>query len=455
MIVVSHRGPASFLAGNGRFAAQPAPGGLSSTLRSLFVGTGSTWVAAAVSDDDRAAVRAGDAALEGLDLRLLDIDPAVHRLHYDLVSNATLWYLHHSLFDLPRRPRFDRRFDEAWEGYAAVNATFADAVLRDAADGDVVLVQDYQLTLVPGLLRRARPDLKIVHFTHSAFCGPNSIRVLPDHAATDMCASMATSPCGFHTDRWARAYLASAREVLGPEAPIANAFTAPLAADADVLHADAAQPEVADALVTLDDIVGDRLLVLRVDRLEPSKNIVRGFHAYALMLDEHPDLRERVVFVAYLNPSRESLADYLAYRSEVEQAASFVNERHGRPGWQPVILDMRDDFSRSLAAYQRYDALLVNPIRDGLNIVAKEGPILNRNDGVLCLSRDAGAFDELAPAALAVHPYDIAQTAAVLYRALTMSGHERRKLAEDAHAIASARRPKDWLDDLLAHADRN
>ena len=137
---------------------------------------------------------------------LLALDPRQHRLHYDIVSNATLWFLHHGLFDLPRRPRFDERFREAWDAYVAVNRAFADRVVETASNGDIVLVQDYHLALVPGDLRKRRPDLRVVHFTHTPFCGPNSIRVLPDDVGRAICESMATVPCGFHSRRWARAY---------------------------------------------------------------------------------------------------------------------------------------------------------------------------------------------------------------------------------------------------------
>ena len=222
-VVVSNRGPYQFSEGPAGTVRRPAGrGGLASSLRPLFgsgvAGTDGTWVAAAISDGDRAAVRAGAVHAPGIRLTLLDLDPTVYRLAYDLVSNGTLWFLHHGLFDLPRRPGFDARWQEAWRGYETVNRAFADAASDLAADGDVVLVQDLHLALVPGMLRDRRPDLRVTHFTHTAFCGPNSIRVLPTEAARALCASMAAVPCGFHAARWARAYAASAREILGDSA---------------------------------------------------------------------------------------------------------------------------------------------------------------------------------------------------------------------------------------------
>jgi trehalose 6-phosphate synthase len=456
-VVVSNRGPYRFVTRpDGGFDVRPGAGGVATALGPLLTsgaaGPGAAWVAAAMSDDDRSAQRAGAVATPGIHLTLLDVDPLEYRRYYDVVSNGVLWFLHHGLFDLPRRPRFDRRFREAWDAYLSVSRSFADAAAEAAKDRDVVLVQDYQLALVPGMLRTLRPDLRVVHFTHTAFCGPNSIRVLPTDVATEICTAMASVPCGFHTARWARAYEASAREMLGAGAEIGPTFVAPLGPDGDALAALAAAPETQAAARELDDRLGGRMLLLRVDRVEPSKNALRGFAAFDLLLELEPRWREHVVFVARMNPSRESLAEYVGYRNEVEQAACRVNERWGTRDWQPVVVDTRDDVASTIAALERYDALLVNPIKDGLNLVAKEGPVLNRKDGVLCLSPDAGAWDELGDAALAVHPYDIEQCATTLHAALAMEPGERAARADNLRELASARTPRTWLADQLAAA---
>jgi trehalose 6-phosphate synthase len=427
-------------------------GALGPMLTSGAAGDGGAWIATALGEGDRAAVSDGAIASPGIALTLLDIEPRLYRLYYDVISNGILWFLHHGLFDLPRRPRFDARFREAWAGYETVNRAFADATSEAAGDGDTVLVQDFHLALVPGFVRERRPDLRVVHFTHTAFCGPNSIRVLPTDVAHQLCTSMAGSPCGFHSGRWARAYEASAREVLGAECTVAPTFVAPLGPDPEKLRSVSASPEAATAAAELDELVGDRRLLLRVDRIDPSKNIVRGFAAYELLLAEHPEWRERVVFVARLNPTRETIPEYLAYRNEVETAAARVNEQWATAGWQPIVLDTRDDYSRTVSALRRFDVLLVNPVKDGLNLVAKEGAVLNERSGVLCLSPDAGAWDELGEAALAVHPFDIQQTAAALHAALSMPRDEREPRAARLRELASARTPHDWLDDQIRAA---
>jgi trehalose 6-phosphate synthase len=456
VIVVSHRGPAKFVReDDGSFHARRGSGGLAGTLGRLVrdgVDGPVGWVAAAMTDDDRAAAAAGETALPDVALELLAIDPRQHRLHYDLVSNATLWFLHHGLFDLPRRPRFDDRFREAWDAYVTVNRAFADRVVDVAATGDIVLVQDYHLALVPGELSARRPDLRVVHFTHTPFCGPNSIRVLPDDIGRAMCASMATVPCGFHTTRWARAYEACVETVLGPDHRRAPAFAAPLGPDPADLGEAIDSPEGRAALEELGESLGDRLLLLRSDRIDPSKNIVRGFLAFDRLLDQAPEWRERVVFVARLNESRQGLPEYQAYAQEVEQSAALVNERWARRDWEPVVMDLRDDFPRSVAGYARYDALLVNPLKDGLNLVAKEGPIVNRRDGVVCLSPEAGSYDELEPAVLEAHPYDLDQTAGALHTALSMPADARREQATRVRELVAVHTPASWLQAQISAA---
>jgi trehalose 6-phosphate synthase len=451
VLVASNRGPYRFAAeADGTFTAHPGGGGLSSALRPLLADptVPAHWIAAAVTDGDRAAVRAGAVHAPDLDLVLLDLDPDAARMHYEVVSNQVLWFLFHGMFDLVHRPRFDHHFREAWAAYTAVNRAFADAITARAAHGETVLVQDYQLALVPGMVTAARPDLRVAAFLHTPFCGPTSARVLPTDVAEAILGSLARVPVGFHTDRWARAYAASAREVLGSAADPPT-FVAPLGPDAAHLAAVADSIAARDALAALDGLVHDRRVILRIDRLEPSKNIVRGFAAFDRLLELHPEWRTTVTFVALLNPSREALPEYLAYRDEVTRTVAAVNTRWATADWQPIVWDTRDDFAGSIAALERYDVLLVNPLRDGLNLVAKEGPLCNRRDGVVCLSPEAGAFAELHEAVVPVHPYDVEQGAAALHQALAMAPDERADRADRLRALAAARTPRTWLDAQL------
>ena len=455
VVIASNRGPLSFRHDDeGQLVAARGAGGLVSGIAPLVEDLRATWVAAAISEADReAAAGAGPAGVveaEGLRWRSLTIDPQTYRMAYDVVSNGTLWFLHHGLFDLPRRPRIDRHWKEAWVAYRDLNRLFAQAITDEAADGATVLVQDYHLALVGTWLAQDRPDLHTVHFSHTSFCGPQSVRVLPADCAEELLAGMASHrACGFHTARWARAFSACCQDVLGFQPAT---FVAPVAADEADLQAVAASDACAAEARWVEEVVGDRKLVLRTDRTELSKNLLRGFHAYDELLRSRPEWRGRVVFVALVYPSREGLPEYLAYQQEVESLVQQVNGTWATPGWTPIVLDSADNYPRTVAALQRYDVLLVNPVRDGLNLVAKEGPILNGNDGVLALSREAGAWDELGEWAVEVNPYDVDGTAEALAAALTMDPAERAHRATGLRKAALARTPRDWLDDQLRAA---
>jgi trehalose 6-phosphate synthase len=454
-VLVSNRGPISYNFEAGGLVAGNVAGGLAGSLRPLVAGTGATWVACAMDEADRAAAEAGLMTDDGLRIELVEPEPAVYNLAYNVVSNSMLWFCHHHLFDASRRPRPDRHWLEAWEAYRELNQLFAQRVAKVAPESGRVLVQDYHLALMGAELTRLRPDLHTVHFTHTPFADPSVLRMLPTSVGTELLGAMAGfGACGFHTQRWEAAYLAGQAMVDGagrPDRPEQRTFVSPLSTDPELLRASASEPEVAVALARIEEQIGgaDRQVIVRVDRMELSKNLLRGFWAFDDLLDRQPERRERVVFVALSYPTRQGLPEYLAYHNEVESTVAHINERWGTPGWTPIVLEVDDDYPRSLAALSRYDVLLVNPVRDGLNLVAKEGPLVNTHDGVLALSREAGAFDELRSAVLEVNPFEVSGTADVLARALDMAAEERATRAASLRSLILARRPGDWLQDQL------
>lgn len=449
-MLASNRGPISFaIDDSGELQMRRGGGGLITVVGGALEGSDATWIAAALSDADREAASRGVIEAEGYRVRTIVVDDLAG--YYDVISNGTLWFLHHGLFDAPRRPRFDRVWRRAWDSYRSVNAAYARAIADDAPPDAAVLVQDYHLSLVPAQLRDLRPDLRIVHFHHTPFAGPDALRLLPTDVAAELLTGLAgATACGFHHERWASAFTASCQDVIGSTP---RTFVSPAAADAVDIGKVAASDACDEKLRELDAQVGDRKLLVRVDRIELSKNIARGFLAFDDLLRQHPEWVERVVFGAFVYPSRESLPEYLAYRQEVEGLIRRINEEWSTPGWTPILYDARDDFPRSVAALRRYDVLLVNPVRDGLNLVAKEGPIVNERNGVLALSRESGVSGELGGVALEVHPFDVAGTADVLHRALSMPDDERAAHAAAVRERASARTPHDWFADQLAAAE--
>lgn len=450
VVLVSNRGPVSFAEVDGHLVARRGGGGLISGLSPLVAGTDTTWIAAALSDGDRAAASQGVIDAADMRVRTLAIDPTTLRLAYDVVCNSTLWFLYHGLHDLSRRPVFDGGWADAWQAYRAYNREFADVVATDAPEGAVVLVQDYHLALLAAALGDRRPDLTTVHFSHTPFAPPLQMRVMPTAAAVELLEGMTSHTiCGFHSQRWADDYRASCRELLGRDAP---AFVAPLAPDPDDMRGVAASEASQTAFDELDTHLGDRKLIVRVDRIELSKNLLRGFRAFDRLLRDRPDLRGGVVFRALGYPSREGLPEYLAYRQEVEGLTDVINRRWATDDWTPIELDFRDDFPRSVAHLRRYDVLMINPIRDGLNLVAMEGPIVNERDGTLVLSREAGIHDQLDGVCLSVNPYDITEQAAALAEALDRTPAARATAAAALRERSLARTPRDWLADQLAAA---
>ena len=360
---------------------------------------------AALTDGDREAVRRG-VAEPGV--RMIAVPPDVFHAAYNDIANSVLWFVHHLLYRTPFEPVFDEDFRGHWAAYEAYNAAFADALAEEAAEGAAVLVQDYHLALVPALLRERRPDLRIGHFSHTPWAPPDYFRLLPDDVAAQLLEGvLGADRAAFLTHRWAAAFAACCADVLGAEVAADGGSVTHrgrttrlgvhgLGADAEFLRERAQRPDVDERMAALRAEAGPgRRLIVRVDRTELSKNIVRGLLAYRRLLIDHPGWRERVVHVAFAYPSRQDLASYRDYTAEVSRVATAINDEFGTEGWTPVILKVDDDFARSLAAYRLADVALVNPIRDGMNLVAKEVPVVSDRGVALVLSREAGAFEEL------------------------------------------------------------
>ncbi len=209
-LAVSNRGPLTFRFGPDQsLEPVPAGGGLASSLRTLLTGTGATWVSVTMGAADRAAAAAGLMVGDGIRLVPVPIDDDTYRRAYDVVANTTLWYCHHHLFDLPHRPRFDRSWRLAWDGFQSYNRAVADVVVDAAADGEVVLVQDYHFSLLGRMLAERRPDLRTVHFLHTPFADPNMLAVLPDEVVAEILDGMSGfGACGFHCAKWEAGFVA-------------------------------------------------------------------------------------------------------------------------------------------------------------------------------------------------------------------------------------------------------
>jgi len=467
LLVASNRGPLSFTESDGgSLEASRGGGGLVSGLSGLG-DSDVVWVCAALTDGDRAAARqapAGRLDLGGHDtggmaVRMLDIDPTTFKRAYNAIANSTLWFIHHLLYATPTAPNFDMGFRREWASYEAYSHAFAEALAQEAADGAKILVQDYHLTLLPSQLRALRPDLRIAHFSHTPWAPVDYFRLLPDDVARETLLGMlGADHAGFHSARWARAFAACCADVLGAETDETQVTYAgrttrlgihPLGVDAESLRERAHEHDVESRLAALRDRLADRKAIVRVDRTELSKNIGRGLLAYRELLRRYPQWRGRVTHLASAYPSRHDLPEYREYTAHVQRLATEIEDEFGTEDWRPIVLDMTDDYARSLALYRLGDVLLVNPVRDGMNLVAKEMPVLSEDGCVVVLSTEAGVADEFGADALLVNPFDISGTADALHAALCMPAQERRDRTARLAAVSTALPPGRWLADQV------
>jgi trehalose 6-phosphate synthase len=473
VLVASNRGPLSFrFAEDGSLTARRGGGGMVSGLLSGLSATAGDrdvlWICAAMSDADRAAARTerGDEGGE-IPVRMLDIPPDTFEQAYNGVANSVLWFVHHMLFDLPNQPRFGPAFREQWTSYTAYNQAFADALADCCRPGARALIQDYHLTLAPRMLREMRPDVRIAHFSHSPWAPPDYYRMLPDDIAAAVCDGiLGADHAGFLSGRWAAAFLDCCESVLGADVTrtgrggleaggiagrvthrgrVTEVAVHPLGVDVDSLRERAAEADVAAQVTALREATRGRRLIVRVDRTELSKNIIRGLEAYRELLRTYPQWRERITHVAFAYPSRSDIPEYRAYTENVSELAAEINAEFSTPDWAPVLLEVKDDYSRSLASYRLADVLLANPIRDGMNLVAEEGPALSERGCALVLSREAGAAGVFGGDALLVNPYDITMTAEALHQALEMPDAERRRRSGSIAATAARLAPEHWV----------
>jgi trehalose 6-phosphate synthase len=453
LVVVANRGPSLRRDADGAISIGSSAGGLAPSLFRAMQDGGGRWVSAALTETERAVAQTGLPREQsgGIDLSFIDLPPAVFTAAYNVIANGTLWFLFHQMFDTPRRPIFDKHWHEAWACYRRYNQAFADEVVAHAAEGATVVVNDYHLCLLGPDLAARRPDLKTVFFCHTPFCPPEVLAVLPAGPREELVRGLSGfGASGFHVPRWARAFAACAQQLdLAPQI-----FAAPLGVDQDELIVQATTPDVTARYEALLARLDGRQIVARVDRAELSKNLIRGFLAFGELLDAEPRRRGRVRFVARVYPSRTDLAEYLGYQNEVQQVVERLNARYGEGDDAAIELEVEDDFAASLALLSAYDALLVNPIRDGMNLVAKEGPTVNRRDGALLLSREAGAFDELEGAAYGIDPFDVSGTAAALAAALDAEPTARAARAVELRKRSGGLAPARWLEAVISHARR-
>jgi trehalose 6-phosphate synthase len=474
VVLLSHRGPATFRRTPSGLTVKRGAGGLVTALMGLAehlddavwvcatAGTADALVAAeheghsieiAFSPELHVVEEQETAPGPSFNVRYVEVERDQHEKFYTQIANPLLWFVQHGLYGLATAPEITADVHDAYDsGYVAVNEQFAIAVREEierVGGRAIVMLQDYHFYLVGDMVRRHCPDSVISHFVHIPWPGPDGWRVLPVQMREDILRGLlGCDVVAFHTTRFARNFLSCAQEMLdlpvdfragtvqvpGPdgETRTVAARAYPISVDVEAVEKLAASEEVAAHRQALERQFLDdgQQLVVRVDRTDPSKNIVRGFRAFGVLLDDHPELRGRVTFLASLMPSRQDVPEYADYLAQVGGVVAEVNARHHMEGWQPIDMRLQEDLAFAVASYQLADLLVVNAVNDGMNLVAKEAVLANQRDGVLLLSENTGAHEELGEFALTVNPFDLQQQADAMYEALTMDRRRRRHLLE-------------------------
>jgi trehalose 6-phosphate synthase len=472
LVIVSNRGPAEFDRDeSGARLVRRGGGGLVTALSGLVSHRQALWIASAMTEEDLAVAREyADSPvtveLDGIsyDVLLVESDGEAYDRFYNVIANPILWFIQHYLWDLSNAPDIRQEEADAWDrGYTLVNADIAQAVLRtiEGQSDPLVMFHDYHLYTCPAAVRAARPDALLQHFVHIPWSQPDSWRILPARMREQIYRGLlANDIIGFHTTAYCRNFLHCCRELMELEVDYERGSIThagretwvrayPLGIDARRLERVAASDEV----IAYEEAVLRRRrdhLIIRVDRADLSKNVLRGFTAFDVFLQQHPEFRERVTFLAHLQPSRQDVPEYQEYLERIEALVAVVNHRHGTTDWMPIDLRIYENFPEAVARYKQFDLLIVNSLFDGMNLVAKEAPAVNTRDGVVMLSENTGAHEELGDCTLTVNPFDIQEQADTIHRALTMDSEERRLRAGRLREIVRERDPGVWIDEQLA-----
>ena len=441
-------------------------GGVVTALLTLAEVTAADWVAVARTEGERALIEqhgpAWNAPLVRGETLLHYATPSAEQYeqYYSVISNPVLWFVQHYLWDLANQPVINGRIHRAWKnGYVEVNKQVAKRVVevaRGRTGRPLVMVHDYQLYLVPKLVREQLHGAIIQHFVHIPWPTPQYWKVLPREIRDAILHGLlGCDIVGFQTSLDVRNFLMTCEENAGLAV---DERERAVLVDGRMVYARAYPISIDVASTTrlshshgvmveerkLRDWRPEHLIV-RVDRTDPSKNIVRGFLAFEKLIVHHPELKGRVQFWAFLQPSRQDVSAYRSYVRKVRQAVQRINGQYGASGWLPIRLELGESMRKAMAALRNFDVLLVNSVYDGLNLVSKEAALVNHTDGVIVLSENVGSHEELHPHVLSVNPFDIEATANAMHQGIVMGVEEKRRRNAGAREVVRSSDIARWI----------
>lgn len=467
--IVANRGPNDFVWRNGSWVTRKSSGGLVSLLVPLARRTDVAWFCCVSEPPDAQQARRGlfttarDQADPSLHVVPVPLSAATYHAYYGQLSNEVLWMLQHRLVGPGGLSAIEKPQHAAWDAYLHANRVLADAVTNTFSAPGAVLVQDYHLYPLPALLRESFPSTPLLHFTHIPFPEPALFRLLPAAWRTVILNGLlGANVAGFQTPDDVQAFLACCAEFLHRPIDRARGHVAatdgrvvavrayPASVDPRALHRTMTSQAVRSARERLAALAGD-LTIVRVDRLDPSKNQVVGFRAFGRLLETRPDLRPRLRFLAFLVPSRTDLQIYREYRDAVYAAIEEINQRYAADcGGEPITVFYTNDREQALAGMELCDVLLVNSLEDGMNLVAKEWAVVARRPSALVVSETAGVATEAAEAGFLVSPLDVEGTARALAQAIDASASERAERLRSFRARINQWTAWHWLNAQMA-----
>jgi len=476
LILVSNRGPVEYYRGDGeQLHSRRGSGGVVTALSGLSKHIELDWIASAMGEGDREIARRMkggrfkvSASGDNLYLQFVVSPRSMYHKYYSVICNPLLWFLQHYMWGSSRTPNIDSAVHNAWEsGYVSVNQAFAQAVVDNALANEplpIVLLNDYHFYLASAYIRKQMPNLVIQHFIHIPWPSPTYWHLLPGYMRQAILGSLCTSNIvGLQTARDVRSFLQCCEEFLDGakvdnkrRTVQVNEHTVqikayPVSVDVDGLKNLAFSEAVKEYEDKLRPLCGEQTIV-RVDRAEPSKNILRGFRSFGTLLEQYPQFQGKLKFIAFLVPTRTHLKPYQRYWQEVTQLIEDINSRYGNEEWHPIDFFYENNYLQAIAGMRLYDVLLVNPVIDGMNLVTKEGPTVNDRDGVLILSETVGAYEQLGNYALTVAPADLEGTTQALYKALTMPASEKKQRADLLKQSIKREDVTWWLLNILEDA---
>jgi len=459
LLIVSNRLPVTIHRQRGQLRFEQSAGGLATGLSSFYRSYDALWIGwpgidrkegATSQDEIKEKLRAESCYPVFLSQKEVDE-------YYGKFCSATIWPLFHYF------PQYTTYSKSSWHAYESANRTFCDAIVEVWEQGDIIWVHDFHLMLLPQMLRERLPDPTIGFFLHIPFPSIEMFRLLPWR--TQLVEGMLGSDLiGFHTWEYAGHFLASARFLLGYDSwmgritagdRVSRVDSFPMGIDYERFAGTATKPEVEKEVEKLDVSFKDRKVVLSVDRLDYTKGILRRLEAFGLFLERNPKYREKLTFVLVVVPSRTMVARYALLKRQIDEMVGAINGKHGAIGWTPIWYMYRSvPFHELVALYRRADVALITPVRDGMNLVAKEY-LASRTDGrgVLILSETAGAAKELGEA-LTINVNNDDDIVAALEEALVMSdaeqGERLRIMQRRLRRYDVRRWAEDFIEALLA-----